>query len=49
MNTDTDVQKSVEELTEERAKFILIISVIAGHLPKYWLDKAIELSKGVME
>lgn len=38
-------EEIIDDLTEEQAKFILKASVIAGHLPSYWLDKGIELAK----
>ena len=39
------MEETVDDLTEEQAKFILKASVIAGHLPFYWLEKGIDLSK----
>lgn len=41
------MEETVDELTEEQAKFILKASVIAGHLPVFWLEKGIELAKMV--
>ncbi len=35
----------IETLTEAQAKFILHASVIAGHLPRYWLNEGVKLSR----
>lgn len=41
---DETLHQAIDSLTELQAKFILEASVIAGHLPRYWLDKGIELA-----
>lgn len=47
MAEDKTLNEIVETLTEQEAKFILQASVIAGHLPRYWLDKGVELARMV--
>lgn len=51
MNTpDPTVEKTgkmIDDLTEDQAKFILHASVLAGHLPDYWLRQGIELARMV--
>lgn len=44
-NLTTD--EIMETLTEAQAKFILHASVIAGHLPRYWLEQGVKLSRSV--
>lgn len=39
------MEETVDELTDEQAKFILKAAVVAKHLPLYWLNKGIELAK----
>ncbi len=41
---DETLHQAVDSLTEQQAKFILEMSVIAGHLPRYWLNKGVELA-----
>jgi len=44
-NLTTD--EIMETLTEAQAKFILHAAVIAGHLPRYWLDQGVKLSRSL--
>ncbi len=37
----------METLSEEQAKFILHASIIAGHLPRYWFDQGVVLSRSI--
>ena len=41
------MEETVDELTEEQAKFVLKAAVVAKHLPLYWLEKGVELAKMV--
>jgi hypothetical protein len=45
MTQDKTMHEIIDDLTEQQAKFILEASVVAGHLPEYWLRKGVELSK----
>lgn len=34
-------------LTEAQAKFVLHLSVIAGHMPRYWLEKGVKIARDI--
>lgn len=42
---ETPIDVLMASITEEQAKFILHASVIAGHMPRHWLEEGIKLAK----
>lgn len=44
---ELSLDEIMETLTEDQARFILHISVVAGHLSRHWLDEAIKLSRSI--
>lgn len=51
-NNDGNIEKLtleeiMETLNESQAKFILQALIIAGHLPRYWLEAGVKLSRNI--
>lgn len=40
---------NIDGLSEEQVKFVLKISIIAGHFPIYWLEKSVDLAKVIKQ
>lgn len=44
---EQSIEEILETMTEEQAKFVIHASVVANHLPRYWFEEAVKLSRSV--